>query len=86
MPQPILRMVLVAAVLTILVALSGHKLVRPAVAGGDDAKCENADHTWCAGIGFYANAQCTGTVSPCTTCYEGTGTCGNNAGYTEFDT
>jgi hypothetical protein len=86
MLQPILRMVRVAAVLTILVALSGHKLVRPAVAGGDDAKCENADHTWCAGIGFYQNAQCSGEVQPCTTCYEGSDVCAGNAGYKEIDT
>lgn len=84
MLQPILRMVRVAAVLTIVVALSGHKLVRPAMASGgeeDAAKCRAAEGTWCAGTNFNPNAECTGAVSPCTTCAEGSGACANHGGY-----
>jgi hypothetical protein len=85
MLPPILRMVRVAAVLTIVVALSGHKIVRPAVAGGGDVKCENAEGTWCAGIGFYEDAQCTGTVEPCTTCWRSSGTCAGHGGFKAGD-
>lgn len=81
MLQSLLRLVRVAAVLTILVALSQYDAVRPAVAATEAAKCEAADGTWCAGAGFNPEAQCSGTVSPCTTCGEGSGSCAGHSGY-----
>jgi len=86
MLQPILRMVRVAAVLTIVIALSGHKLMRSAVADPEGPKCEAGDGTWCAGIGFYPNAHCSGTVRPCTTCGEGSGSCAGHGGYRTAET
>lgn len=46
---------------------------------------ETSDGTWCAGNGFYANAQCTGTVEPCTTCAPASGSCAGHGGYRSAD-
>lgn len=79
----ILRVVRVAAVLTIGVTLFSQEAVRPAVAEQetDAAKCQNAEGTWCAGTLFNPEAECTGSVSPCTTCGEGSGSCATHNGY-----
>lgn len=81
MLHSILRTVRVAAVLTILVALSGHETVRPVVATDEGAKCQWADGFWCAGTNFNPDAECTGTVEPCTTCGISSGSCGGHGGY-----
>lgn len=84
MLQVILRVIRVAAVLTILAALSGYESVRPAVAGPgeeDGPRCEAAEGTRCAGTRLWPESQCTGDNPPCTTCAPSSGSCSGHGGY-----
>lgn len=85
MLQVILRVVRVAAVLTILAALSGYGSVRPAMAGPgeeDGPRCEKAEVSRCLGVGgFWPESQCTGLATPCTTCMPSVNTCSGHGGY-----